>query len=346
MARAIALAERARPHAWPNPHVGCVIVRDGVVVGQGWTQPPGRAHAEPQALADAGEAARGATAYVTLEPCAHVGRTPACTSALIEAGIARVVVALPDPHEVAAGGADVLRRAGIEVTVGVLDDWVRRQLAAFLVASGEGRPHVVLKLAQTVDGALTAPAGRWITGEVARRRVHHLRARADAVLVGSGTVLDDDPGLDVRMVPAQRQPRPVVLDGRGRIPATARVVARGALVITAGGSSSWIREVTTAGGEVAVVGRDSGGALDLSAALAELHDRGLDRVFAEPGATLAAALVAGGHVDEVVRHVAPSVAASDGVARIVAPLAATASWPLVRRLALGPDVEIAVRSDD
>ena len=346
MARAVALAERARAHAWPNPHVGCVIVRDGVVVGEGWTQPPGQPHAEPQALAAAGAAAHGATAYVTLEPCAHVGRTPACTSALIAAGVARVVVGMPDPHDVAAGGADVLRAAGIDVVVGVLDVWVRRQLSAFVVAAGEGRPHVVLKLAQTVDGALVAPEGRWITGEVARRRVHRLRGRADAVLVGSGTVLEDDPGLDVRMVPAERQPRPVVLDGRGRIPATARVVERGALVVTCDGAPRWQNDIRAAGGEVAVVERAADGALDLNAAVAELHRRGLTRVFAEPGATLARALVAGGHVDEAVRHVAPSVAASDGVARIVAPLAATATWSTVRRLALGPDVEIAARPDD
>lgn len=344
MARAVAVAERARALAPPNPYVGCVLVRDADMLAEGWTQRPGGHHAEAMALARAGEAV-GATAYVTLEPCAHTGRTPPCTDALVRAGVTRVVVGARDPDPQAAGGADVLRAAGVDVTVGVLGPWVQRQLAPFLATAGRGRPHVTLKLAQTIDGSLAAPTGRWVTGPASRRAVHRLRARADGVLVGSGTVLADDPRLDVRDAPLVRgrQPRPIVLDGRGRTPVGAAVVRPGTVVVTARGAASWAADLVAAGVEVLRVPAGPAGGVDLPAALTAVwHRCGIQAVLAEPGASLGAALVEAGVVDRVVRHVAMSVQATDGHARIVAPVAATARWPLARWVRRGDDVEVVV----
>lgn len=341
MARALALAERARDLAPPNPWVGCVLVREGRIVAEGWTQHPGGHHAEAMALARADDPA-GATAYVTLEPCAHHGRTPPCADALVAGGVARVVVGTHDPGREAAGGADRLRAAGVEVTTGVLDPWVRRQLAPFLVRATHDRPHVTLKLAQTVDGGLVAPEGRWVTGPASRRAVHRLRARVDAVLVGSGTVLADDPRLDVRDAPLRRgQPRPVVLDGRGRTPPDAAVVRPGAIVVTASGTPEWADALEAAGARVLRVGPAIDVGVDLAAALAVLwHEEAVATVLAEPGAVLARALVDAGPVDRVVRHVATSVRTSDGPARIVEALAPTVDWPVTRQVTRGTDVEI------
>lgn len=342
MARAVALAERARAHVAPNPHVGCVLVRDGDLLAEGWTRPPGGPHAEAVALAAAGDAA-GATAYVTLEPCAHTGRTPPCADALVEAGVTRVVVARHDPHAVAAGGVARLRGAGVEVEVGVLGEWVDRQLAGFLAATGAGRPHVTLKLAQTVDGSLTAPSGRWVTGAASRRAVHRLRARVDAVLVGSGTVLADDPRLDVRDASAPRgQPRPVVLDARGRTPAGAHVVRPGAIVVTTDDGADRLAPLAGAGVDVVRVAAAASGGVDLRAAMAALAARDVQTVLAEPGATLAGALMAADVVDRVVRHVATSVQVGDGRARIVAPVATSARWPLAHAVWRRPDLELVV----
>lgn len=341
MARAVALAERARDRVGDNPHVGCVLVRDGRWLADGWTQPPGGMHAEAMALAAVGDA-RGATAYVTLEPCAHHGRTPPCADALVAAGVSRVVVAMVDPHDVAAGGATVLTDAGVDVTLGVLAGWVRAQLAPWATVVTRGRPHVTLKLAQTVDGALANPHGRWITAHASRRAVHHLRARADAVLVGSGTVLADDPRLDVRDVPVRsEQPRAVVLDARGRTPVDARVVRSGTIVVTASGQPDWRAAMASHGVEMVEVPASSEGGVDLHAALASLHARfGIRRVLAEPGAILGGALLAAGLVDRVVRHVATSVRGADGQSRIVAVLAPTATWSIRQLVVRGPDLEI------
>jgi diaminohydroxyphosphoribosylaminopyrimidine deaminase / 5-amino-6-(5-phosphoribosylamino)uracil reductase len=321
LARAIAMVTSARGTTAPNPTVGCVLLRDGEVVGQGVTRPVGGAHAEVVALEQAGERARGATALVTLEPCAHHGRTPPCTDALIAAGVRRVVVAHPDPNPVAAGGAATLREAGIDVATApdVFRAWVAGELEGFLTHVRRGRPHVTLKLAQTVDGGTTAPdGGRWITGPAARRAVHRWRASVDAVLVGSGTVLADDPRLDVRDVPlgSRPQPRPVVLDGRLRTPPTAQVVARGALVVTRQDTdrslAGRLRDagatvVTVAGGapvdDTAGDAAGDGGGLDLRAALTAVAAAGVTSVLAEPGPTLGAALLDAGLVDRLVRHV-------------------------------------------
>lgn len=342
MARAVALAERGRALAPPNPHVGCVLVRDGRVVAEGWTQRPGGHHAEAMAL-DRADDPSGATAYVTLEPCAHTGRTPPCADALVQADVARVVVAARDPDPVAAGGLDRLAAAGIATTSGVLAPWAHRQLAGFLTAARTGRPHVTLKLAQTVDGELSAPTGRWVTGPASRRAVHRLRARVDAVLVGSGTVLADDPRLDVRDAPQHRdaQPRSVVLDARGRTPTDAAVVRPGTVVVTSAGGDGWVADLARHGVEVLRVPAGPGGGVALPAALTALwRTCGIQTVLAEPGAVLATALVEAGMVDRVVRHVACSVQSRDGRPRIVAPLGATAAWPVARRVRRGPDLEV------
>lgn len=340
MAHALALGERARDLTAPNPAVGCVLVRDDRLLAEGWTQPPGGQHAEAMALARAADA-RGATAYVTLEPCAHTGRTPPCADALRDAGVARVVVATSDPHDVAAGGAARLRAAGIEVVDGVLEDWAVRQLAPFLVPMTRGRPHLTLKLAQTVDGHLTAPGARWVTGPASRRAVHRLRARVDAVLVGSGTVLADDPRLDVRDALTRRdQPRAIVLDARGRTPPTARVVRPGTVVVTARDDDEWAEHLRDRGVEVLGAVPGAAGGVDLASTMQVLwRDLRVQTILAEPGETLAAALLAADVVDRVVRHVATAVHADDGRARIVEALAASARWPLARWVQRGTDVE-------
>src|SRR5918994_6733853 len=223
MAAALALSRRGLVNTWPNPAVGCVIVREGRVVGRGWTQPGGRPHAETEALARAGDQARGATAYVTLEPCSHWGRTPPCCDALIAAGVARVVVATGDPDPRVDGrGMRRLREAGIAVDQGLLEAEARAVIAGFVRRITRGLPLVTLKLATTLDGRIATASGesRWITGAAARRAAHALRARHDAVLVGSGTVLADDPDLTCRLpgmergVPIAR----VVADARLRTP--------------------------------------------------------------------------------------------------------------------------------
>ena len=237
MARALRLAERGRYWARPNPHVGCVITHGEQVVGEGFTQPPGQGHAEVQALAQAGERARGATAYVTLEPCAHFGRTPPCADALISAGVSRVVVALEDPDpRVSGGGAQRLRDAGVQVEVGLLAGQVERQLAGFLLRQRRGRGRLRTKIAMSLDGRTGMASGesQWITGPAARADVQRLRAESCAVVTGIGTVLADDCALTVRAdelhsdaplpPPAQRALR-VVADRRLRTPPQARVLA-------------------------------------------------------------------------------------------------------------------------
>lgn len=333
--------------ASPNPGVGCVLLVDGKVVGEGATQPPGGPHAEAVALAAAGPAARGATAVVTLEPCVHQGRTPPCARALADAGVARVVYLHPDLNPQAAGGGRWLREAGVEV-VGPApgDDPLRKAVAGQLegVLSGivSGRPHLTLKLAQTRDGALTVAAGdgeRWITGPVARRGVHRWRRERDAVLVGSGTVLADDPGLDVRHLDAPQQPRAVVLDARIRTPASARVVRPGTVVVStpAGvdAAPAHAAELQARGVRIVPVAAGSRGVV-LSDALASLHRVGITSVLAEPGPTLAQALLDARLVDRLVLH----VAVTRGVAtpRAAVRIPASTTWRTERRGGAGQDV--------
>ena len=334
MRRALALAEAARGETGPNPFVGAVVVGDGgEEVGAGSTGPVGTAHAEPRALAVAGDRATGATLYVTLEPCAHHGRTPPCTDAVLAAGIRRVVVGMRDPNPVAGGGIDVLRAAGIEVVEGVLAHRVATQLAVFVTTVRHRRPYVTLKLAQTSDG-VTDPAllsSRWITGPVARARVHDLRAGVAGILVGSTTALVDDPALTVRAAPpGPVPPRAIVVDRRGRLPTDHRVVRDGTIVVTsAHAPTRWCAGLRAAGVDVVAVDSLAGG---LEALLA----RDVVSVLAEPGPTLAQALLADEVVDRLLVHVASSSVADPGGVDWAVP---TTGLAAVARRRLGPDVE-------
>lgn len=309
MARAVELAARGLGRTAPNPVVGCVVLdAAGIVVGEGWHDRAGGPHAEVVALADAGEAARGGTAVVTLEPCRHTGRTGPCTTALLEAGIARVVVAVPDPTETAGGGADLLRRKGVDVVEGVGREAAEHGNRAWLHAVTTGRPWVTWKLASTLDGRTAAADGtsRWITGPTAREAVHRLRAERDAVLVGAGTLRADDPHLAVRGLDDVTQPLRVVLDPRAEVPLTARVLDDVAptLVVVAEGTDA--ARLTDAGVDVLAVPAGERG-LDLAVLLAALHARGVHSVLLEGGAHLAASAVAADLVDEVVAHIAPAL---------------------------------------
>ena len=228
MARALALGARGLGHVWPNPAVGCLIVKDGRILGRAGTAPGGRPHAETQALAMAGAAARGATAYVSLEPCAHHGKTPPCAEALVAAGVARVVSAVEDiDPKVAGRGHAILRQAGIEVTTGVLEDEARRAHRGFFLKAGEGRPMVTLKLATSFDGRIATATGesRWITGPEARRKVHAERLCHDLVLVGGGTARADDPDLSVRDMGAVSQPVRAVAARHLNVPLDGRLIS-------------------------------------------------------------------------------------------------------------------------
>ena len=302
MAAALALGRRGLGSTWPNPSVGCVIVKDGRVVGRGATRPGGRPHAEAEALARAGERARGATAYVTLEPCAHHGSTPPCADALIAAGVARTVLALRDPNPEARGGAERLRAAGVAVAEGVLGARARRDQAGFLSRVERGRPWLTLKLATSFDGRIATASGesRWITGPAARRLVHAERLRHDAVMVGGGTARADDPSLTVRGLGAVRQPVRVVmsrgldLDPAGVLGRTARDVPVW-LVHSGADAAPW----RTTGARLLEAAEGPGG-LDPRAALRALGGAGLTRVFCEGGGRLAASLLRAGVVDELV----------------------------------------------
>jgi diaminohydroxyphosphoribosylaminopyrimidine deaminase/5-amino-6-(5-phosphoribosylamino)uracil reductase len=319
MRSALALARRGLGNTWPNPSVGCVIVNIGRVVARAFTAPGGRPHAEPQALAMAGAAARGATAYVTLEPCCHHGRTPPCTDALIAAGIARVVIAARDPDPRVNGqGIAKLRAAGIAVEEGVLADDAGEILAGFHQRTTTGRPLVTLKLASTLDGRIATHSGesRWITGEAARRAAHVLRGRHDAVLVGVGTVMADNPDLTCRL-PGFR-PTPivrVVADSHLRTSMTSRLVA------TARETPTWmlIRHGTDATRRhafadlgirlIEIAGAEAG--VDLQAGLLALGTAGITRLLVEGGAQVAAALLRAGLVDRIAWFHAPAVMGGD-----------------------------------
>ncbi|HEX2050055.1 MAG TPA: bifunctional diaminohydroxyphosphoribosylaminopyrimidine deaminase/5-amino-6-(5-phosphoribosylamino)uracil reductase RibD [Actinomycetota bacterium] len=294
MIRAIELARRP-PFTSPNPRVGAVVVRDGVVLGEGWHRGPGTPHAEPDALRDLDAA--GATLYVTLEPCAHHGRTPPCAPAVAASGVRRVVAALEDPDpRVAGAGFDMLRAAGVEVEVGACATEARRLNAAYVHHRSTGRAFVSLKLALTLDGRLAAPDGtsRWITGDDARRIVHRRRVECDAVMVGAGTVLADDPRLDVRAVDAPRQPARVVVDGSGRVPPTAALFSSpgGAVTVATTDAATVERrkEWEATGAEVLVLPR-TGDGVDLDALLEDLGARGVVEVLCEGGARLATRLL-------------------------------------------------------
>ena len=333
MRRALALAERARGRTSPNPLVGAVVVRDGAILGEGHHARAGTDHAEVAALGACGGSPGGATLYVTLEPCRHTGRTPPCTEAILRAGIRRVVVATADPNPLVDGGGIVeLRAHGIEVTTGVLEGEARRQNEAFFTFIRTGRPFVHLKVAMSLDGKIATRTGesRWITGPAARRRVHEWRDAVDAVLVGIGTVLADDPRLTTRLDRAgARDPARVVVDSRARLP-------RGARVLTGGSSAPTFVAVSPAAPADRLAVLEAAGArllrvdgaeieVDLLGLLLALGKLGMTRVMIEGGARLNASALAAGIVDHYLAFVAPvliggiaapGVLAGDGVGRL------------------------------
>lgn len=348
MAMALALAERGLGNVWPNPAVGCVLVKDGRVVGRGWTQPSGRPHAESEAIARAGEAARGSTAYVTLEPCAHDGRTPPCVDAMLGAGIARAVVAVVDPDPRVDGkGIARLRAAGMTVDVGCLEEEARRQNAGFFLRMCRRRPFVALKLATSADGRIATVTGesQWITGPAARAEGHRLRLRHDAILVGSGTALADDPMLTCRLPGLEgRSPVRVVVDRRLRLGAESR------LARSAGSLPVWL--FTTATEAPAATALGSAGVTLLPLAerepgavlhevLAALADQGITRVLVEGGATLVTAFLREGLVDRLYQFEAPLLIGADGLPAVhslaVRGLIEARRWQRVEERLLGAD---------
>ena len=344
MGLALRLAERGLGRTWPNPPVGCVVVKEGRIVGRGWTQPPPGNHAEVEALSRAGAEAIGATAYATLEPCCHYGRTPPCTMALIHADIRRVVVATTDPFPRVDGrGIDQLRQAGIQVDVGLMKAEAEALNAGFLLKVNENRPLVTLKLAASLDGKIATRQGesQWITGEQARARGHHLRATHDAIMVGSGTALADDPALTCRLPGLEgRSPVRVVLDRRCRLPLTSRLVRRADktpvwLITSAELPDETLRHYREAGIEIIPIGLGAEDRLDLTAAMQALADRGITRLLVEGGAALAASLLRAKLVDRLVWFQAPLIIGGDGRPAVenlsIDRLAAT---PVFERIAL------------
>ncbi|MGV6847715.1 MAG: bifunctional diaminohydroxyphosphoribosylaminopyrimidine deaminase/5-amino-6-(5-phosphoribosylamino)uracil reductase RibD [Marinibacterium sp.] len=307
MALALGLGRRGQGRSWPNPAVGCVIVREGRVVGRGWTGDGGRPHAETRALAQAGAAARGATAYVTLEPCSHHGKTPPCADALIAAGISRVVAAIEDPDARVAGrGLAMLRDAGLTVDTGTCAEEAARDHTGFLRVAAGGLPFVTLKLAASLDGRIATATGqsRWITGPQARRAVHALRARHDAVAVGAGTARHDDPSLTVRDIGVTRQPVRVVASRRLDVPLTGQL-ARSArdvpLWLCHGGDADAERMRAWEGvGARLIPCAVRGAQIDPADMLTSLGQAGLTRIFCEGGSALAAALLSADLVDDLV----------------------------------------------
>ncbi len=318
MGLALRLAERGLGRVWPNPPVGCVVVRDGRIVGRGWTQPPPGNHAEVEALNRAGSCAIGATAYVTLEPCCHYGRTPPCTMALIHAGIRRVVVAATDPFPRVDGrGNDQLRQAGIQVDVGLMKTKAETLNAGFLLNVTQKRPLVTLKLATSLDGRIATGRGesQWITGERARAAGHRLRATHDAIMVGSGTALADDPTLTCRLPGLEdRSPIRVVLDRRCRLPLTSHLAQSAHeipvwLITSEGAPKTKIEAYRNAGIEVIQIKPSRESQRGLAEALA---GRGITRLLVEGGALVAASLLRCGLVDRLHWFQAPMVIGGDG----------------------------------
>lgn len=308
MARALALAAQGLHTTTPNPRVGCVIVRDGRIVGEGWHRRAGEAHAEAAALQQAGNAARGATAYVTLEPCSHFGRTPPCADALIAAGVTRVVVAMEDPNPLVSGrGLARLRASGVSTAHGLLEDEARELNIGFHSRMTRGRPWVRLKAASTLDGktALNNGVSQWITGPDARADGHRWRARACAILTGIGTVREDDPELTVRAVPCERQPLRVLVDARLDVAPTARILqGEPILVATASRDAEKIARLHDAGHRLLMLPND-GGKVDLPALLKELGTLGLNEVHVEAGFKLNGSLLREGCIDEFLLYLAP-----------------------------------------
>ncbi|MFO1344880.1 MAG: bifunctional diaminohydroxyphosphoribosylaminopyrimidine deaminase/5-amino-6-(5-phosphoribosylamino)uracil reductase RibD [Rhodocyclaceae bacterium] len=310
MARALRLAESGLYSATPNPRVGCVLVRDGSIVGEGWHEKAGGPHAEVHALQSAGDLARGAAAYVTLEPCSHHGRTPPCCEALLAAGIERVVAAMQDPNPLVAGqGLAWLRDAGLAVDCGLLANEARELNIGFVSRMERGRPWVRLKAAASLDGrtALENGSSQWITGPDARRDGHRWRARACAILTGIGTVRDDDPQLTVRDVDTARQPLRVVVDSRLEIDPSARVLQGERVLVVAAVENHLLASIIEARGAEVIFLPNDAGKVDLQALMRELAKRGINELHVEAGFKLNGSLLREGLVDELVLYLAPSL---------------------------------------
>jgi diaminohydroxyphosphoribosylaminopyrimidine deaminase/5-amino-6-(5-phosphoribosylamino)uracil reductase len=350
MARAIALTERGRDTATPNPNVACVIAKDGRILGEGWHERAGEPHAEAKALAACTESPEGATAYVTLEPCAHHGRTPPCAEVLAKARVARVVSALEDPFpQVRGRGHALLREAGIQVESGLMAAQAEEAHRGFLHRMRTGRPWMRLKVASSLDGrtALANGKSQWITGEAARRDVHALRARSCAMLTGIGTVLADDPELTVRHVPCSRQPQRVVVDSRLDMEPGAKVLP--ALVFTTSRDAGKRRRLEAAGAEVCDAPEDPSkpGKTDLAAIARELGRRGFNEVTVETGTKLNGSLLVAGVVDEIVLYLAPMLLGDTARALFALPELASLDQALRPRIvdvrAVGDDWRITAR---
>ena len=352
MRLALELAAKGMYTTTPNPRVGCVIVKDGRLIGSGHTQPVGHAHAEVQALndvADRGYDPDGATVYVTLEPCSHWGRTPPCADALARARVARVVAAVADPNPLVAGqGLARLRDAGIQVSCGVLEDEAREMNIGFFARMQRGRPWVRLKTAASLDGMTALPNGvsQWITGEPARADGHAWRARACAILTGIGTVMEDDPQLTVRAIDTPRQPRRIVIDSRLQISPHARVLEGGGTWIVAAQSDPAKEKVLRDHGNEVVVLPNAAGKVDLPQLMTELGRRQINELHVEAGFKLNGSLVREGCVDELLVYLAPSLL---GDAQRMFNLPAPAALEQRRRLAfhevkqIGDDLRILAR---
>jgi len=350
MARALALAERGLFTTTPNPRVGCVVVRGGAVVGEGFHARAGEAHAEVNALRAAGERARGATVYVNLEPCSHHGRTPPCTGALIAAGVSRVVVATGDPNPRVAGqGFAALRAAGIEVATGLLEDEALELNIGFVARMTRGRPWLRVKVAATLDAktALASGESRWITGDEARRDGHRWRARACAILTGIGTVRDDDPRLTVRDVETPRQPLRVLVDSRLEVPPAARILEGGGVLVAAAVDDRVKIDRLRARGAEVVVLPDAAGKVELGELARELGRRALNEVHVEAGFRLNGSLVAAGVVDELLVYLAPKVLGETGRGMFHLPgverLADARRLRLIDLAQVGDDVRLRAR---
>jgi diaminohydroxyphosphoribosylaminopyrimidine deaminase / 5-amino-6-(5-phosphoribosylamino)uracil reductase len=353
MVRALALTERGRDTCTPNPSVGCVIVKDGRVIAEGWHERAGEPHAEVRALAAAKESVEGATVYLSLEPCSHHGRTPPCADALIAAKIARVVAALEDPNPLVKGqGAARLRAAGIRVDIGLMEEEALEAHRGFVWRMTRGRPWMRIKAAASLDGRIALANGesRWLTGEAARRDVHQLRARSCAMLTGIGTVLRDDPELTVRHVPCMRQPRRVVIDSRLDLPLGAKILqGEPPIVMTVSEDAGRRKALEARGAEVVQIARE-GDKTDLGAVARLLAERGFNEVTVETGGKLMGSLLKARVIDELVLYYAPLVLGDKSQPLFVLPewtsLAEALRPKIVAVRTIGPDVRITARFED
>jgi diaminohydroxyphosphoribosylaminopyrimidine deaminase/5-amino-6-(5-phosphoribosylamino)uracil reductase len=350
MARALALTELGRDTSTPNPSVGCVIVKDGRVIGEGWHERAGEPHAEVRALERCTQSTEGATVYVTLEPCSHRGRTGPCTAVLIESRVRRIVAALQDPNpQVGGRGFARLREAGIEVDVGLMAGQAEEAHRGFLHRMRHGRPWMRLKAAASLDGRIALANGqsRWITSEESRRDVHALRARSCAMLTGIGTVVQDDPELTVRHVPCKRQPKRVVIDNRLDMPLNAKILAgEPPLILTVSEDAAKRAALEAKGAEVLVVPRQAEKS-DLAAVARLLGERAFNEVTVETGGKLMGSLLRAGVVDEIVLYVAPLILGDTAQALFALPEIASLDEAMRPRIVdvrtIGPDVRLTAR---